>query len=37
MKKLLEIGWYLNSDYHVFIDNYFIFVPLVHYLRHSIS
>jgi hypothetical protein len=24
MKKLLEMGGYLNKGYHVFIDNYFV-------------
>jgi hypothetical protein len=33
MKKLLEIGGYLNKGYHVFVDNYFMPVPLVHHLH----
>jgi hypothetical protein len=29
VKKLLEIGGYLNKGYHGFVDNYFMSVPLV--------
>jgi hypothetical protein len=29
MKKLHEIGRYLNTGYHVFVDNCFMSVPLV--------
>jgi hypothetical protein len=29
MKKVLEIGGYLNKGYQVFVDNYFTPVPLV--------
>jgi hypothetical protein len=37
MRKLLEIGWYLNKGYYVFVDNYFMSVPLVCPLRHTVS
>jgi hypothetical protein len=33
MKKLHEIGGYLNKGYHIFIDSYFMSVPLVHHLH----
>jgi hypothetical protein len=36
VKKLLEIGGYLNKEYHVFINNNFMSVPFVHYL-HQLS
>jgi hypothetical protein len=36
MKKLLEIRWYLKNGYHVFVDNYFMSVPLVCHL-HQLS
>jgi hypothetical protein len=36
MKYLPEIGGYLNKGYHVFIDNYFMSVPLVCHL-HQLS
>ncbi|XP_023216812.1 piggyBac transposable element-derived protein 4-like [Centruroides sculpturatus] len=34
VRKLLEIGMYLNKGYHVFVDRYFTSVPLV---RHMYS
>jgi hypothetical protein len=33
VEKLLEIGGYVSKGYHVFIDNYFMSVPLVHHLH----
>jgi hypothetical protein len=36
MRRLLEIGGYLNEGYHVFIDSYFMSVPLVRHL-HQLS
>jgi hypothetical protein len=36
VKKLLEIGRYLNKGYHGFVDNYFMSVPFVHHL-HQLS
>jgi hypothetical protein len=36
VKKLLEIGGYLNKGYHVFVDNYFMSVPVVCHL-HQLS
>jgi hypothetical protein len=33
MKNLLEIGGYLNKGYHVFVDNYFMPLPLVCHLH----
>ncbi|XP_067141226.1 piggyBac transposable element-derived protein 4-like [Centruroides vittatus] len=32
VKKLLETGLYLNKGYHLFVDNFFMSVPLVRYL-----
>ncbi|XP_067140739.1 piggyBac transposable element-derived protein 4-like [Centruroides vittatus] len=32
VRKLLEIGMYPNKGYHVFVDRYFMSVPLVHHL-----
>jgi hypothetical protein len=34
VKKLLQTGGYLNKGYHVFVDNYFMSVPLVRHLHH---
>jgi hypothetical protein len=36
VEKLLEIGGYLNKGYLVFIENYFVSVPLVCHL-HQLS
>jgi hypothetical protein len=36
VKKLLEIGGYLNKGYHVFVDDYIMSVPLVSCL-HQLS
>jgi hypothetical protein len=36
MKKLLEIGGYLNKDYSTFVVNYFMSIPLVCHL-HQLS
>jgi hypothetical protein len=36
MKKLLETGGYFNKGYHVFVENYFMSVPLVRHL-HQLS
>lgn len=33
VKKLFEIGGYLNKGYHIFVDNYFMSVPLVRHLH----
>jgi hypothetical protein len=35
MKKLLEIGGYLNKGYSVFVSDYFMSIPLVH--HHHLS
>uniref|UniRef100_A0A1B6H1M9 PiggyBac transposable element-derived protein domain-containing protein n=1 Tax=Cuerna arida TaxID=1464854 RepID=A0A1B6H1M9_9HEMI len=37
VKKLLEIGQYLNKGYHVFIDNFFTSIPLATYLYENLT
>jgi hypothetical protein len=36
VKKLHEIGGYLNNGYHIFVDNYFMSFPLVSHF-HQLS